>query len=109
MTDHLAEAILRRYQTGWVQLRDGLMVPVVSGGAAATGDAMSTFLANEILDHVFSAASYTAPANITCALYTASPSDAGGGTEVSGGAYARVSQTNNATNWPAASAGSKSN
>ncbi len=43
------------------------------------------------------------------ALFTATPSDTGGGTEVSGNAYARVAVTNNATNWPAASAGSKAN
>jgi hypothetical protein len=43
------------------------------------------------------------------ALYTATPSGAGGGTEVSGGAYARIAITNNATNFPAASGQSKSN
>lgn len=43
------------------------------------------------------------------ALYTAAPTDAGGGTEVTGGSYARVAVTNNATNWPAAAAGAKSN
>jgi hypothetical protein len=43
------------------------------------------------------------------ALFTANPSDSGGGTEVTGGSYARVSVTNNTTNWPNASSGSKSN
>ena len=43
------------------------------------------------------------------ALYTVAPTDAGGGTEVAGGAYARVSVTNNATNWPAAASGAKAN
>ena len=43
------------------------------------------------------------------AAYTASPTDAGGGTEVTGGSYARVAYTNNATNFPAASGGAKSN
>lgn len=33
------------------------------------------------------------------ALYTANPSDTGGGTEVSGGSYARVAVTMNMTNW----------
>lgn len=42
-------------------------------------------------------------------LFTATPSDSGGGTEVTGGSYARVSVTNNTTNWPNASGGSKSN
>lgn len=49
------------------------------------------------------------PATVTVALYTAPPTDAGGGTEVTGGSYARVSVTNNATNWPAAAGGQKSN
>lgn len=43
------------------------------------------------------------PATVYCALFTAAPSDAGGGTEVSGGSYARVAITNNATNFPAPS------
>ncbi len=44
---------------------------------------------------------FTAPATHV-ALFTVAPSDTGGGTEVTGGAYARVTVTNNATNWPAA-------
>lgn len=67
------------------------------------------FLENELLDHVLSDAAYTAPGTIHVALYTATPSDSGGGTEVSGGSYARAAVTNNATNWPAASEGAKSN
>lgn len=43
------------------------------------------------------------------ALYTAAPTDAGGGTQCSGGSYARVAVTNNGTNWPSASGGAKSN
>lgn len=69
----------------------------------------SDFLENELLDHVFGAAAYTAPATVYVALYTVAPTDAGGGTEVTGGAYARVAVTNNATNFPAASGGAKSN
>lgn len=69
----------------------------------------SDFLELEVLDHVFGAAAYTAPATLYVAAYTAAPTDAGGGTEATGGAYARVAVTNNATNFPAASAGAKSN
>jgi hypothetical protein len=46
------------------------------------------------------------------ALYTAAPSDSGGGTEVSTGTwtnYQRAAVTNNATNFPAASGGAKAN
>jgi len=67
------------------------------------------FLELELLDHVFGAAAYTAPATVYVALYTAAPSDSGGGTEVTGGSYVRLAVTNNATNFPAASAGAKSN
>lgn len=69
----------------------------------------SDFLELEILDHVLGNAAYTAPATVYIALYTAAPTDAGGGTEVTGGSYARVAVANNATNWPAAAAGAKSN
>jgi len=69
----------------------------------------SDFLENEILDHVLGNAAYTAPSTVTIALYTVAPSDAGGGTEVTGGSYVRLSVTNNATNFPAAAGGAKSN
>lgn len=39
--------------------------------------------------NVLRATNITAPANVYVALFTAAPSDAGGGTEVSTGAYAR--------------------
>ncbi len=51
----------------------------------------SNFLETEILDHVFGGNAYTAPATLYLALYTAAPSDTGGGTEVSGASYARQS------------------
>jgi len=51
----------------------------------------SNFLETEILDHVFAGAAYTAPGTHYLALYTAAPGETGGGTEVSGGAYARQS------------------
>lgn len=82
---------------------------ILKGERGATGTALSDFLENELLDHVLSAATFTAAATLYAALFTAAPSDAGGGTEVTGGAYARVAKTNNATNFPAASGGSKSN
>lgn len=69
----------------------------------------SDFLENELLDHVLGNAAYSAPATVYVALYTGAPTDAGGGTEVSGGSYARSAVTNNATNWPAASGGAKAN
>jgi hypothetical protein len=69
----------------------------------------SDYLENELLDHVFGASAYTAPATLYVALFTAAPTDAGGGTEVTGGSYARAAVTNNLTNFPAAASGAKSN
>jgi len=69
----------------------------------------SDYLENKVLDHVLGGGDFTRPATVYIALYTVAPSDSGGGTEVSGGSYARAAVTNNSTNWPAASAGAKSN
>jgi len=70
----------------------------------------SDFLENELLDHVFGKAAYSAPATLYVGLSSTNPGDNGSGiTEPSGGAYARVSSTNNLTNWPAASGGAKAN
>ena len=51
----------------------------------------SNFLETEILDHVFAGAAYTAPSTKYLALFTGAPGETGGGTEVSGGGYARQS------------------
>lgn len=69
----------------------------------------SDYLENKMLDLVLGGQAYTPPASLYFGLFTASPSDAGGGTEVSGNGYARVAVTNNLTNFPAASGGSKQN
>ena len=71
----------------------------------------SDFLENELLDHVFGNTAYAAPATLYIALSTADPLDDNSGlTEPGGGVnYARASVTNNATEWPAAAGGAKSN
>lgn len=51
----------------------------------------SNYLETEVLDHVFGGNAYTAPSTLYLGLYTAAPSDSGGGTEVSGASYARQS------------------
>ena len=69
------------------------------------------FLENELLDHVFAAAAFVAPVTTFIGLSTTTPADDGTNiTEPPGGAaYARVSKTNNLTNWPAAVGGLKEN
>lgn len=49
----------------------------------------SDYLENKLLDHVLNNASFTSPTTTYVGLYTAAPDDTGGGTEVSGGSYAR--------------------
>ena len=51
----------------------------------------SNFLETEVLDHVFGGNADTAPTTHYLALFTGAPGEAGGGTEVSGNAYARQS------------------
>ena len=69
----------------------------------------SNYLENAILDHMLGGPDYVRPATVHISLYTAAPTDVGGGTEVTGPGYTRVAVTNNAPNWPAASGGLKSN
>lgn len=51
----------------------------------------SDYLEDKVLEHVFGGNAYTAPGTLYVALYTVAPTDTGGGTEVSGGAYVRQS------------------
>jgi hypothetical protein len=51
--------------------------------------AFTNFLEDKVMDHVFGSGSYTKPSNLYLGLFTAAPGEAGGGTEVSGGDYAR--------------------
>lgn len=62
----------------------------------------SDYLEATILDQWFGKVATTVPTTYHVALYTTAPTDAGGGTEVSGGSYARVAVTNNLTNFPVA-------
>lgn len=62
----------------------------------------SNFLELSILNHWLGNSAYSAPATVHFALFTVAPTDAGGGTEVTGGSYARVVVTNNLTNFPSA-------
>lgn len=61
--------------------------------------AMSDYLENKLVDHIFRGVSFTAPSQLHVALFTAAPSDSGGGTEVSGGSYARAALSPSTANW----------
>lgn len=53
----------------------------------------SNYLENALINATLRATTYTAPATVYVGLFTSDPTDAGSGTEVSGGSYARQSAT----------------
>lgn len=69
----------------------------------------SDYLENALLNQLFRGSSYSFPGTLYVGLYTAAPTDAGGGTEVSGNSYARVAVTVNTSNWANSTAGATSN
>ena len=54
---------------------------------------MSTYLQNAVVNATLRNTSYTSPTTVYVGLYTAAPTAGGGGTEVSGGSYARTAVT----------------
>lgn len=52
---------------------------------------MSNYLENALINATLRATTFTSPATVYVSLHTADPTDAGTGTEVSGGSYARQS------------------
>lgn len=68
--------------------------------------AMSNYLENKLVDHLFRGQSFSAPTALWVGLLTAAPSDTGGGTEVSTSAtnYGRVNLAPSTTNWAATDA-----
>ncbi|HQR20121.1 MAG TPA: hypothetical protein PKV98_04605 [Burkholderiaceae bacterium] len=65
----------------------------------------SDWLENQIIDHIFRTATFAKPTALWVALCTSAPTDAGGGTEVVGGSYARVNLPPLNTNWTATQGG----
>ena len=71
--------------------------------------AFTDFAENKLIDFLFrgqalsingaTAAAGTGPATLYLALFTAAPTDTGGGTEVTGGSYARVAIISALANW----------
>jgi len=68
---------------------------------------ISEVYANALLDQLYGSGT---PATLYIGLFTSTPGpDGTGGTEVTGGSYARKAVTNNNTNFPAAVDGQKAN
>jgi hypothetical protein len=49
----------------------------------------TNYLEAKLLDHVLTNTSFSSPTTVYAGLFTVAPDDSGGGTEVSGGSYAR--------------------
>jgi hypothetical protein len=61
--------------------------------------ALSDYAENHLIDWFFRGQTFTPPATMYVALMTAAPTDTGGGTECTGGSYARVAVTSALANW----------
>lgn len=55
--------------------------------------ALTNISENKVLDHLCLVTPWTPTSPLKVALYTVAPSEAGGGTEVTGGSYARTNVT----------------
>ena len=61
--------------------------------------AMSDYLENKLVDLTLRGQAFTAPATLYFGLHTSATTDAGGGTEVTGGSYARKAVTASLANF----------
>lgn len=61
--------------------------------------AMSDYLENKLIDQIFRGQAAPTTSTLYVALFTAAPSDSGGGTEVSGNNYSRAAVTSSLANW----------
>ena len=80
-----------------------ILTVLAFAAAAFTGPAqalsMSNFLENKLIDDIFKAQPYTSPTSLHVGLFTTACTDAGPGTEVTGGAYVRGAITSALANW----------
>jgi hypothetical protein len=76
-----------------------MALAICMASPALHAGALSDYLENKLIDHVFRGQTYTAPTTIYVALFTSACSDASGGTEVSGGSYARPGLVASLANW----------
>jgi hypothetical protein len=67
--------------------------------APAHAGAFTDYLENKLVDWLIRGQTYTLPASWYIGLDTGSCTEAGGGTEVSGGSYARVAVASSLANW----------
>lgn len=85
-----------------IVIGSGQAVSLAAASVAMTlglSGGLTDYASNKLIDLIWRAQSYTWPANLYAALYTAAPSNAGGGTECSGGSYARVGIASSLSAW----------
>ena len=61
--------------------------------------AMSNYLENTLIDFIFRGQPFTPSSNMYVGLFTSTPSDIGGGTEVISGSYTRATIISSLLNW----------
>ena len=67
--------------------------------APAQAGALTDYAENKVVDALMRGQALGAPASLYIGLDTVACTETGGGTEVSGGSYARVAVTSSLTNW----------
>lgn len=85
-----------------IVIGSGQGVSIAAGGLVMTlglTGGLTNFASNKLIDLIWRAQAYTWPATLYAALYTAAPSNAGGGTECNGGGYARVPIASSLAAW----------
>lgn len=84
-------------------INNGDPAPIYNIGAFTFtfSGAITDYLENQLILHLFRTGSYTAPTNLYFGLLSTAPDDTGAGTEFSGGAYARVSVAKGDANFDA--------
>lgn len=96
-------AVLAVHAAAWAMVGIGLAaldLPLeLIVGIPLLGTAMTDYLENKLADHLFRTTTFTQPTVLAVGLFTAAPGETGGGTEVTGGSYARVSNNPANANW----------
>jgi hypothetical protein len=102
---------MRRLSEGCAALFAGVAVSMfnatTNGGSRRPilFGSFSDFAENQIVQFFYRTGTPTKPAAMYHALYTAAPGETGGGTEVTGGSYARINNAPLDANWDATVSG----
>lgn len=100
--DSLGNAIARIPLPTPLAINSGDPVSIAAGALSVTlglAGGCTDYLANKLIDFIFRGQGFSWPATVYAALFTVAPTNAGGGTEVSGGGYAREPIASSLANW----------